>query len=200
MVDYKVTISIIIITFALFVVQIADRGFTEFFSLTPEMFYNGAYWQFITYMFMHADITHIGLNMFFLFLFGFVVEREIGSKKYALLYFVSGIGSALFYLALFASPDVLLLGASGAVFGVLTAYAFLFPRNWIIIFPGIPLPAIGAIAVITIFELFSGFLGLAPGIANFGHIGGIITGIIFMSLRKILKKHETKDFEFVWEQ
>jgi membrane associated rhomboid family serine protease len=197
----KLTLSIILTTAAAFVAQIVLGGFTEILSLTPEIFYSGAYWQVITYMFMHADITHIGLNMFFLLLFGSVVEREIGPIKYALLYFISGVGSALLYLFLLPAQDVLLLGASGAVFGAMTAYAIRFPKNWIFIPPGLPVPALLAIVLIAIFEIFSGFLGLAPGIANFGHVGGIIAGAIFMGILRISQdgKRPAKDIEFVWE-
>lgn len=201
MVDFKMTLAIILITGAMFALQIGISGLTELLSLTPEQFLSGSYWQLVTYMFMHADITHIGFNMFFLLLFGAVVERSMGSPRYALLYFISGIGSALFYLFLLPDPEILLLGASGAVFSVMTSYAIMFPKNIIFIPPGIPMPAILAVAVITVFELFSGFLGLAPGIANFGHVGGIITGVAFMGLLRLsrTRQKESGSFEFVWE-
>jgi len=197
----KVTLSIIFITAIAFALQVLVSGFTEFFSLVPEVFYAGNYWQILTYMFMHSDVTHIGLNMFFLLIFGTAVEREIGRKKYAFLYFFSGIGSAVFYLVLSPGPGVLLLGASGAVFGAMAGYAILFPTNWLFIPPGIPVPALLAIFLIAVFELFSGFFGLAPGIANFGHFGGIIAGAILMGIFRLSggRTGREKRFEYMFE-
>jgi membrane associated rhomboid family serine protease len=197
----RVTLSLIIINFVVFVLQIFVGGFTEAFSLTPVNALGGAYWQFFTYMFLHGSPMHIGINMLVLLIFGFAIENSLGIRKYLLLYFASGIGSAFLYIALTANVTTLMLGASGAVFGVLTAYGFLFPRNWIVMFPGIPMPALLAVVVFAFIELFSGVFGLEPGIANFGHLGGIIVGVILMAYWKYIKKEKQKieSFEFFWE-
>jgi len=73
-----------------------------------------------------------------------------------------------------------MLGASGAVFGVLAAYAYRFPKNIVWIFPGIPMPASLLLVFFVIFEFFSGVFGLEPGIANFGHLGGIVISLGLM--------------------
>ncbi len=197
----RVTVSLIIINFVFFVLQIFWQGFTEFFALTPVNALSGSAWQFLTYMFLHGSPMHIGLNMFVLLIFGMSVEHALGVRKYLFLYFVSGIGSAILYIMLTPASTTLMLGASGAVFGVLTAYGFLFPRNWIIMFPGIPMPAILAVVVFAGIEFFSGFFGLNPGIANFGHLGGIIAGVILMLYWKYIKREREKveSFEFFWE-
>ncbi len=198
----RVTLSLIIISAVIFIAQALFNGFTELFALTPAMGVGGSYWQFFTYMFLHGDIVHIMINMFVLFIFGVMVERTLGWKKYLILYIVSGVGSSLLYLMLTGLSYTPMLGASGAVFAVLTAYGFLFPRNIIFVPPGIPLPARFAVVFFAGFELFLGLTGLQPGIANFGHIGGIVTGAILMFYWKHTerqKAHEFNGFEFVWE-
>jgi membrane associated rhomboid family serine protease len=182
----KVTVAMMAACFLVFLLQIAFQGLTGVISLTPVYAFSGSYWQFFTYMFAHGSITHLGLNMLALFIFGSVMERVLRWKRYLFLYVACGLGSAAFHVALTGISDVPLLGASGAVFGVLTAYAFKFPKNIVIVFPGIPVPAALMVAFFAAFELFSGFFGLEPGIANFGHLGGILAGAaIMISWRKL---------------
>lgn len=210
----NMTFSLIALNIAAFILQgVLGDAFTYSFSLVPAQALSGAVWQFVTYMFMHGGFWHIAINMFVLLVFGGVAERELGWKKFLILYFVSGIGSAFLYLGLtwaFTPPYLLpqtalipMLGASGAVFGVLTGYAFLFPRNWIFMFPGIPIPAALLVVLFAIVELFSGAFGLDPGTANFGHLGGIIFGFLLMLYwrynRKKGRAPELDGFEWVWE-
>jgi membrane associated rhomboid family serine protease len=176
----KATIAIMAACFAVLLLQVVFQDLTGIISLTPIQAFSGSYWQFFTYMFAHGSITHLGLNMLALLIFGTVMERVLGLKRYLILYFLCGLGSAAFHIALTGISDVPLLGASGAVFGVLTAYAFKFPKNIVIVFPGIPVPAALMVAFFAVFELFSGFFGLEPGIANFGHLGGILAGAAVM--------------------
>lgn len=196
-----VTISLLAANFLVFLLQVAVPGFTELIALTPTMAFDGYYWQFFTYMFTHGGITHLGLNMLALFMFGGVMERVLGWRKFAYLYFISGIGSALLHIALTGISNVPLLGASGAVFAVLAAYAFKFPKNIIFVFPGIPVPAALLVAVFVIFELFSGVFGLQQGIANFGHLGGILTGLLMMFYWSKTEKRGPgpETVEWVWE-
>ncbi len=197
----RVTVSIIVLCIVVFALQFIVPGFIEFFALTPVLFLNGSYWQLISYMFLHGDTMHIFINMFVLFIFGPIVENHLGWKKYLALFLISGIGSALLHIALTGESEILMIGASGAGFGILTAYGLLFPKSIIIMFPGIPMPAILGVFVFAIIEFIFGVAGLEPGIANFGHLGGIITGLIFMLLlkRKKKKKGLPDGLEFVWE-
>ncbi len=180
--------------------------FTKTFYLMPSEATSYAFWQFFTYMFLHADISHIAINMFVLLIFGVPVEMRLKRRNFLLLYFLAGIGSAVFHLAVSpvlnpADWNIALLGASGAVFGILTAYAFLYPKNIIWMFPGIPLPAIIAVFAIAGFELLAGITGISPGIANFGHLGGIIAGVAFMLWWRRYGKKGKKmgGFEWIWE-
>jgi len=196
----SVTLAIMVACFAVFLVQVAYQPFTQLVALTPVLALSGMYWQFVTYMFAHGSITHLGLNMLALFIFGSIMERVLGKRRYVILYFVSGIVSALLHIVLSGVSDVPLLGASGAIFAVLTAYAFKFPRNIVFIFPGIPLPAALLVVFFAIFEFASGLFGFEPGIANFGHLGGILAGVLIMLYwRRGDKGHPDEGYEFVWE-
>lgn len=205
------TMYLILANIAVFVLQlIFSPFFDSYFALTPVDALSGSYWQFLSYMFLHATFDrlgniyffHIGMNMFVLLIFGSVVERTLGQNRFLALYFISGVGSAILHILLTGVSTVPMLGASGAVFGILTAYGILFPKNWIIMFPGIPMPAILAVVVFAFMELFFGVFGMEEGIANFGHLGGILTGAALILYWKKFKKTDEDvlgNFEFFWE-
>lgn len=184
--------------------------FTGTFSLVPGATISGALWQFVTYMFLHGDIFHITFNMFVFLIFGLAIENVLGWKRFLTLYIISGIGSALLYLGLTillgGNIAIYLLGASGAVFGVLTAYAFIFPKSkiWVPYF-FIPLPAITVIVLLAALEFFFGVFSLQSGVANFGHLGGLITGAILMAYwkgrhkKRLMQDALERSFEFIWE-
>ncbi len=205
----RVTFTLIGLNAAVFFLQLAFGGFTDLFALTPEMAFSGAAWQFVTYMFLHGGFMHIGINMFILFLFGEIVERALGEIRYILLYIISGLGSALVYIVLtgfFDSPmlGTQMLGASGAVFGVMAAYGLMFPREkiWVPIF-FIPLPAITVVFLFALLELAMGLFGLEQGIANFGHFGGIVTGVAMTWYWKKTARprsdSDRRNYEFFWQ-
>lgn len=201
----RLTFTIIGVNVAVFVLQLIFPLFTELFALTPVQGMDGSYWQFITYAFLHGGPWHLFLNMIILGIFGPAVEHHLGWKKYLVLYFLAALGSAFLHIAVTGDALIKLLGASGSVFGVLTAYAYLFPRNIILVF-FVPMPAILAVALITAFELIVGILGIFPGIANFGHIGGIVTAVLLMMLWRYRTprlnpedREPTSSYEFIWE-
>lgn len=204
----RVTIALIIINVIVFAAEIIyGDAFVQMFSLTPVIALGGAWWQFFTYMFLHADPLHITLNMFALFMFGIVVERALGWKKYIFLYIASGIGSAVFYIFLTLTflpgeMTILMLGASGAVYGVLAAFGFMFPKEVIYLY-FIPIPAMSAVFIFAAVELIAGVTGIMPGIANFGHLGGIITSALIILAWKYISKpkgeSELRNYQFYWE-
>ncbi|MEE9323297.1 MAG: rhomboid family intramembrane serine protease, partial [Candidatus Aenigmarchaeota archaeon] len=188
------------------------------FALKPGLALSGHVYQFFTYMFLHATYVetaqgimiypmHIAINMLLFAIFGFPLEQTLGKKRFIIVYVVSGIGSAIFYLLMMAGImggfNVSLIGASGAVFGVLAAYAFKYPKTWVYFLGFFPMPAAGMIVFFLIEETFFGIMGLEPGVANFGHVGGIITGLLIMTFWKFMRRERKglseRDFEFIWE-
>ena len=204
----RITLALIAINAAVFAAEmIYGDAFIQAFSLTPVAALSGAWWQFLTYMFLHADTLHIFFNMFALFMFGVVMERALGWKKYLFLYVASGVGSAAFYIFLTLTflpgeLTVLMLGASGAVYGILAAFGFMFPKEVIYVY-FIPLPAISAVFIFAGIELFAGITGIMPGIANFGHLGGIITsGLVMLLWKRTMRprnERELRNYQFYWE-
>jgi membrane associated rhomboid family serine protease len=201
----RITTALIGINLAAFMLQVLIAPFTTFFWLVPSEALSGAWWQFITYMFMHGGVMHIMINMFVLFIFGGVIENALGERRYIMLYLISGVGSAFLYIFLMGISDIPMLGASGAVFGVMAAFGFMFPKEKIIIFPlPFPIPAFAAILAIAALELFLGVTGIEPGIANFGHLGGLLTGLAltYYWKGKRPKKSDVRavrDYQFFWE-
>ena len=198
----RITFGLIGANVAVFILQVALRGFTDAFALTPTMALGGAWWQFLTYMFLHGSPTHLLFNMFFLFIFGGVMEHALGDVRYITLYLLSGVGSAFTYILLMGAISVPMLGASGAIFGILAAYGFLFPKDKI----WLPIPFIVPLTVVilmAILEFFLGLTGIDPGIANFGHFGGILTGLLITYYWKNTSRprsiQEKRDYEFFWE-
>ncbi|RLI98365.1 MAG: hypothetical protein DRO99_00920 [Candidatus Aenigmatarchaeota archaeon] len=210
---------LIIANIAIFILQLTISGFTVFFELVPKEAMSGAFWQFVTYMFLHGDIGHIFWNMLALFIFGTILERHMGSDRFFKLYFGAGMFSAFFHIVLaysgiipptvvgsyiISAVNIPMLGASGAVFGIVTAFAFVFPDVPLIIFP-IPLPIKAKYAVMGFiaFSLLAGFTGVMPGIGHFGHLGGIIAGLgIMLYWRYTERSRRAPEFhglEFAWE-
>jgi len=141
-------------------------------------------WQIVTYSFMHAGFTHLLLNMFALYMFGGEIERVVGQRRYLAYYFVCVLSAAaaqLVVTALLAVPPYPTVGASGAVFGLLLAFAMYFPRRMILlIIPPIPMPAWLFVTLFGILELYFGVTGTQAGVAHFAHLGGMVGGYLMI--------------------
>jgi membrane associated rhomboid family serine protease len=142
-------------------------------------------WQLITYSFLHGGVTHIAFNMLALWMFGGPVEEALGPRRYTLYYFVCVLGAAVAQLATVAlmQPHAFYptLGASGGVFGVLLAFAILYPQARVFLF-FIPVPVPARIAVVgyLILELFFGVTGRQADVAHFAHLGGALIGFVLI--------------------
>jgi membrane associated rhomboid family serine protease len=135
-------------------------------------------WQIISYAFLHGNVTHIGFNMLGLWMFGAEIERYVGPKRLLACYFASVVTAALtqlFIPMLFGALPAPTIGASGGVFGLLLAYALMFPTRKVVpLIPPIPMPAWLFAAIYAGIELFLGVTGTLSGIAHFAHLGGMI--------------------------
>ncbi len=179
----RITRILIIVNVAAFVVQqtLGDQ-FTDLFALwptgTPAGYPQFMAWQIITYGVLHGGLMHIAFNMFALYMFGSDVERLLGPRRYLLLYFTSLVTAALTQLAVafFAGGEpVPVVGASGAIFGLLLAFGMYFPRRiLVLLFPPIPMPAWLFVTLYGILELYLGVTGTQEGVAHFAHLGGML--------------------------
>ena len=146
------------------------------------------FWQLLTYMFLHGSFFHIFFNMFTLFIFGCDVERTLGTKKFLHFYFLTGIGGGLVYLLFNWNSNAVVIGASGAIYGVLVAFAVLFPDRIVtlllfFVFP-IQLKARHLVALFIGISIFSGIqgqiFGMNDGVAHLAHLGGALIGFILI--------------------
>lgn len=165
-------------------------------------------WQFFTHMFMHGDFSHILSNMFALWMFGSILENVWGPKRFLIFYIVCGLGAALCHMGvlyyqteqainifnaatyenqLIQREDIIIrlreatLGASGAVFGCLAAFGYLFPNTFIYIYFMIPLKAKWFVMIYAGFELFQAVQNSAgDNVAHVAHLGGALVGIILV--------------------
>jgi membrane associated rhomboid family serine protease len=171
-----------------------DR-FDELFALWPMTPIDGRVyfqvWQIITYAFLHdtRSIAHLLFNMLALWMFGAEIERYVGPRRLLACYFASVVSAALtqlFVPALFGAPPAPTVGASGGVFGLLLAYALMFPHRKVIpLFPPIPMPAWLFATIFAGVELFLGVTGTLSGIAHFAHLGGMIgSALVVMQWRR----------------
>lgn len=144
------------------------------------------YWQFLTYMFLHSNLSHLIANMFGLLIFGIQVEKRIGSKEFLLYYLLCGIFSGVcsFITYYFTGHfRVFLLGASGAVYSILFAYAVCFPRSVIYIWGILPLPAPLMVIIYAIIEFGSQFLGRSSNVSHMTHLYGFLSAYLYFLIR-----------------
>jgi membrane associated rhomboid family serine protease len=139
-------------------------------------------WGVFTYMFVHGGFWHLAFNMLGLFFFGPRLEDQLGGKSFLALYFLSGLGGAVFSF-LFARYGAV-VGASGAVFGVLLGFAYFWPRERIYIWGILPVEARWLVIVLAAMALYSGFSGAGAGVAHFAHLGGFAAGYGYLRWRK----------------
>ena len=177
--------------------QILSKGVLEYyFALWPPQPIDGQsnfhFWQIVTYAFLHStdNITHLLFNMLGLWMFGAEIERYVGPRRLLACYFASVVTAALsqlFIPTLFDAPPAEVIGASGGVFGLLLAYAFLFPKRKVIpLIPPIPMPAWLFATIYAGIELFLGVTGTLSGIAHFAHLGGMVgSGLVITQWRVV---------------
>lgn len=135
-------------------------------------------WTLVTYMFLHAGLWHLLFNMIALYFFGPRVEERLGEGHFIALYGFSGLMAAL--VSLVFTPGAAIVGASGAIFGVMLGFARYWPRALIYIWGVVPIQARWFVLGMTALSLFGGFGGLQPGLAHFAHLGGFLGGFLYL--------------------
>lgn len=148
--------------------------------------FNFQVWQLLTYQFMHGGFSHIFFNMFALWMFGAAIENVMGSKKFLIFYLLSGISAGVFHL--FLSPLIggipaPTIGASGAIYGVLIAYAMYFPDSLIFLYFFIPIKAKYFIGFMILLEFFA-VDSAADNVAHLAHLGGALFAFLYLLFDK----------------
>jgi membrane associated rhomboid family serine protease len=155
-------------------------------GLTPADVVYGRIWQPVTYLFLHAGAMHLIFNMLALWMFGVDLERRWGRTAFLRYYFVCGVGAGLTCLlvGLLGSREVYntpTIGASGAIYGLLLAYAILFPDRIIYYFI-FPIPVRVYVLIAGLLVLYQSIQGMGGGVAHFAHLGGLIFGYLYLSM------------------
>ena len=177
-----VVLNLVIINALVFFLQMMFDGDNEQLTAKLALFpYESPFfkpYQLVTHMFTHGGIGHLFFNMFALWMFGSMLERSWGPKRFFIFYFACGLAAAAAHLILENAPAV---GASGAIMGLFGAFAYLFPNTELIIFPfPVPVKAKWAVAVMAAIDLFSGIAPGASNVAHFAHLGGLAMGLLLV--------------------
>jgi membrane associated rhomboid family serine protease len=191
----------------MFVAQLLAPVVTDVLGLRPVfVLHRFTVWQLVTYMFLHGGFFHIIFNMLALWMFGAELERIWGTRYFLKFYFVAGIGAGvltvLFSLLPFGFAQQLqyadIIGASGAIYGLLLAYALYFPNRPIYMYFVFPIPAKVFVAIIGAIAFLSS-LSEAGGIANATHLGGLLVAFLFLKSARIHPLSELKYRYLKWK-
>jgi membrane associated rhomboid family serine protease len=184
---YNATLTLIAINCLVFIMNSLFPDTRVILSMNPlYVVKGGAFWQVFTYMFVHADVSHLLVNMLGLFFFGAAVEHRMGSSEFLLFYLLTGTLAGLFSLGVYAATStwfVMLLGASGAIFAVLLAFATLFPTENIYIWGLLPVRAPILVLLYAGVELVSQFFSIQSGVAHLTHLAGFLFAYLYLVLR-----------------
>ncbi len=186
--EYKNVLFIIIgINVVMQIIQYAVPNIVyNYLALSPGGIFRGRIWQFVTYMFVHStNISHLLFNMLALYFFGRQLERELGSWEFLLFYLSTGAVSGFlsFLLFLLTGSNVLLIGASGAVFGILLLFATFHPDARILIFFVFPVSAGIMILIYVAYELLMQFSNRNSNVSHITHLAGIAWAYLFIYVR-----------------
>lgn len=178
-----IVLNLIIINGLVFIAQmVLDKSIdlTDMLALYPYDSGQFKPYQLVTHMFAHAGFMHILFNMYGLWMFGTVLERSWGPRRFLIFYFVCGLAAGIAQCLLVHNAAA--IGASGAVMGLLGAFGYLFPNTQFFIIPfPFPIKAKYMVAIIAAIDIFGGFHpGGADNIAHFAHLGGLVMGLVLV--------------------
>jgi len=210
--------SLIIVNVVFFILQLifdgslllgGSRGQSQlniFLAITPSLILKGYIWQIFTYQFLHGGFMHILFNMLALWMFGSELEMQWGKKEFIKYYLISGTGAGLVIFlipTIFNQPSVTTLGASGAIFGLLLAYAIYWPDRKILFMLIFPIKVKYFVLGIGLISLFFTFGAGGGSISHIGHLGGLLSGYLYLIYRikyhgKSSSTHTSNQFKQKW--
>jgi membrane associated rhomboid family serine protease len=188
---------IIIINVAVFLVQIIAQvaGIRAIFvtlALIPWRVTNElTLWQFATYMFLHGGVFHILFNMLTLYMFGNELERYWGAPRFLRYYLITGIGAGVCSWIVAPDSSIAIVGASGAIYGILLAYGLLYPNRIIYLNLLLPIKVKWMVLIMGAVAFLSSVTGGEPGVAHIAHLGGMLVGYVMLRGRDWLGRYVT---------
>jgi membrane associated rhomboid family serine protease len=175
---------------------------TIHFGLVPLLVWGKYFfWQLGTYIFLHGGFSHILFNLFSLWMFGGDLENHWGSRKFLFYFLFCGIGAGLCTVVITPYQFIPVIGASGAIYGILLAFGWLFPNRLIYVYFLFPIPAKYFVAIFGLLEFF--FFsrgGTRGGIAHLTHLGGLVFGLSYMAYPVIRQKIRREYYKKKWSQ
>jgi membrane associated rhomboid family serine protease len=194
--------NLMIIMGSVFLIQMfITRWVDYYFGLIPLLVWKKYFlWQLFTYIFLHGGLSHILFNLIALWMFGGELENYWGSKKFLRYFLYCGIGAGICTVIFSPYQFVPVIGASGAIYGILLAFGWLFPNRPILIYFLLPIPAKYFVIIFGLIELFSSMQGTGGGIAHLTHLGGLIFGIFYMAYPTIRQKIRKGYYKRKWSQ
>lgn len=194
--SWNVTWKLVLVNVIVFLMTSVSPNLGVRLAMVPSFILHGWVWEFFTYMFVHSGVQHIFWNMFSLVMFGIPVENQLGSSEFLLAYLLTGVFSGVvsFFCYLAAGVNVMLVGASGAIFGVMVLFAVFYPRARIFIFGLIPIKAPLMIIIYTAIELYSQLFGAGGNVAHITHLAGALGAFLYCLVR--LRINPVKVFRY----
>ena len=185
----------------------SDRMMVNVLGLVPYLVWHKFFlWQLVTYIFLHGDFSHILFNLLALWMFGGELEGYWGAKKFLMYFFFCGIGAAIcttVFTVLLTSPlsqIIPVIGSSGAIYGILLAYGWLFPNRPIMLYFIVPIPAKYFVIIFGFLEFLYLSRGSGGGISHLTHLGGLLFGLIYMAYPVIRQKIRREIYRRKWSQ
>jgi membrane associated rhomboid family serine protease len=195
--------KMMIIMGAVFLLQMVVSGTINLYlGLVPILVWKKYFlWQLATYIFLHGGIGHILFNLLALWMFGGELENYWGSKKFLRYFFFCGIGAAIVTVIFSPYQFIPVVGASGAIYGMLLAFGWLFPNRPIYIYFLFPIPAKYFVIIFGFLEfLYFSTEGTGGGIARITHLGGLFFGLLYMAYPVIRQKIRREYYRRKWDQ
>lgn len=187
---------ILILNVAVFFLEqtiVASSDMNRLFAFSMSDVMRGRWWTFVTYAFVHGGLLHIAMNMLAVWQFGPRVEQLYGTARFVRFYLFCALGAALLHAIIPGSSSAGLIGASGAVFGIMYAFAHAWPRTQIALFGIVPMPVMLFVVGYAIIELMNGVFGSGGNVAHWAHLGGFVTAWVLVRLPSAPRLEEWQD-------
>ncbi len=196
---------LIIINTVIFVIGLLAPQFNRYMifmgGLVPELFLKKFYlWQPVTYMFLHGGFMHIFFNMFALWMFGTELERHWGTTFFLKYYFITGVGAGILSALIQPASAIPIIGASGAIYGILLGFAIMYPNRIIYLNFLVPIKVKYFVMIFAAIELIAsiGGTGMSSGVAHLTHLSGMAFGYLYLLWNQHHRRGTGKKIRFKW--